>query len=478
MKISKIFNLQTTQFELDFIDINIDKDLPLFIDPFFMGTRCDTFSVAASRTLKNFFQTLINNIRSNQMQTARRLFDFLHEPNETCLGLSRGAPRGNAIGSVDGEKLFQSIVNSGAVTTGIVEDIEDFRLFIHGIDKDKISDLTTNVIRYHLIKYTQNQCKLRGIPLKNNVQTGYYWNAATRSWENSFEPMLVIKNKKIILTPKLIVSYSKKYTPKKYYNQFVLEFLQHEHLVNNSNLIQYRNDGTPFVTKKSLSETVAPYSKEFIASFTVNHPQVFKEFKDWISTTSIAIKNEEICEVQVSTVANFLIQKLKSISPGNEAATEYHRTTASIMELIFYPDLISPIVEQEIHQGRKRIDITFDNAAKDGFFFRLHNVHKTPSQYIFIECKNYSRDVANPELDQIAGRFSVNKGEFGFLLFRSAENMDLFINRCRDTYTDRRGTVIPLVDSDLIEMLILAGQGISPAYETLLSNKLREITLG
>lgn len=478
VKISARFNLEASQFELDFVDINTNADTPLFVDPFFLGCRTDSWSVNTTRTLRSFFQAFINYIRNGEIDRARSLFDYLHEPNETCLGMSSGMPRGNAIGSIDSEKLFNSITQSRAVETGIVEDLEDFRLFIDGIDKDKISDMTTNIIRGHLISYTQAQCKLWGIELFQNVQSGFYWDRVTHAWNNRYESMLVIDGRKILLTPKGIVSYSKKYTPQKYYNQFILEYLQHEHLRNHSALVQYRVDGAPYVTKKSLKESEdSAYSKDFLASFTDDHPEVFRDFKEWIQKTAIAISNEEIDNSDHTLIAKYLILKLRGVAPGGEDATKYHRLVVGILEFLFYPDAVSPIVENEIHDGRKRIDITFDNSANKGFFHRLHTTYQTPAQFIFVECKNYSREVANPEIDQLSGRFSMNRGKFGLLLCRAVEDMDKLLARCNDTYVDGRGIMLPIIDDDLVEMLNKLIDGIKNPYEEFLTRRFKSVAL-
>jgi hypothetical protein len=290
--------------------------------------------------------------------------------------------------------------------------------------------------------------------------------------------MLVIDNKRILLTPKGVVSYSRKYTPRKYYRKFVLEFLQHEQLnQRGSVLVQHRRDGTPYVTKKSLEETIAPYSKEFLTSFTEGHPEVFREFKQWIKETATPISNSEIVDDDVRPIARFLIERLRQVPTGNQHATAYHRLVVGILELLLYPDVTSPVVEQEIHEGRKRIDISLDNAATNGFFFRLHTTYETPSQFIFVECKNYSTEVANPELDQLAGRFSTNRGKFGLLVCRAVDDMDTLLRRCNDTYTDHRGTILPIVDDDLVTMLTSAGEGISRPYEQFLTQRFREVAL-
>ena len=299
---------------------------------------------------------------------------------------------------------------------------------------------------------------------------------------NTYSEMLIVQNRKILLVPKAVVSYSDRYVPQKYYQHYVLNFLQNDHLRMNSNLVQRktRQDGTlrRFVTKKSLRESVAPYSKDFLTTFTQRHPEVFQDFRENAGANDSVLRNEELSPSDVKEIARFLSRQFPTIPPGNESATHYHRAVAGILELLFYPNLVCPQIEQEIHQGRKRIDITFDNAAESGFFWRLHTTHRIPSQYIFVECKNYSRDLANPELDQMAGRFSANRGEFGMVVCREIADFDRFVARCRDTYRDGRGLIVPLRDRDLIHTLTRFAEGHTRPEEELLAERQRQIALG
>ncbi|WP_439683259.1 Restriction endonuclease [Cupriavidus oxalaticus] len=483
MKISERFQLGKSQVELDFVDIDPSRDTPLYLTPHILGYRSDAFSVEAHRTVESFFRFFLDLIRAGELDQARELFEYLHEPNETCLGISKGNPNGRGIGRQQAQQIFDSIIGSRAVQTGMVEHLEDCRIFIHGIDKDKVSDMTTNIIRGNLIKYTQQQCFLHRIPLRSDTATGPCWDRANYRWEESHDDMLVIDGVPILLIPKGIVSFAKSFGMGKYHQHFVLDFLKREQLRTNGPFVrrrQLRNGREKvWVSKDEIKRAEAPADKDFVTGFTIRHRDLFGGFREWAAKSEKPLKDEQIQPgLDFVAVLTHLRESLPRIQTGNDGATAYHRLVTGILEAIFYPVLMSPYVEREIHDGRKRIDIVFDNAADGGIFSRLHRIHHIPCQYIAVECKNYGREVGNPEVDQLSGRFSPNRGQVGLLLCRSVADIDLLINRCRDTYADNRGLIIPLTDEDLIRLLEekIVDEAARPE-DALLGDRLRDIIL-
>ena len=476
MKISKLFGLNKSQHELDFVDVDIDHDLPLFLDPYFIAKSDFPIAYEAHLSLRSFFNCLLKTLRENRINEAEELFSHLGESNEICLGFSKNTPRGKGMGPTDALNIFNSLKDSPALRTGIMEDIEDFRIFVDNVDKDKMSDMTANIIKKQLIEYTQSQCTLWGIELTESVPSGYYWDYESKSWENNYTKMLIADGRKILFVPKRIVSYSNEYTPQRYMQHFVLNFLQNEQLRLNGPLVQHRSNKnkTPYVTKKSIKEDLnfdSGIDKQWLADFTEKHHDVFERFRQETRSNIPIITNTELTSESISDICNYLSSYLKSIPPGAANATKYHRTIVGILELLFYPHLCNPVIEQEIHQGRKRIDIVFDNCAETGFFCRLCKTHGIPSRFIMIECKNYSRDIMNPELDQISGRFSPNRGQMGLIVCRSTNDLAKLIIRCGDTYKDSRGLVIPLVDEDFYELLRYKAEDNENAIDSFIQNR-------
>lgn len=481
MRISTRFKLGVSQYQLDFVDIDTSKDLRVFIDPHFLAQRSDRWSVSATASIQSFFGQFLQLLRLGRLADARDLFSHLGEPNDTCLGMSRGRPQGSGVGDGLADDIFDSLVKSKAAKTGLLTDIEDARVFVPGVDKDRLSDMATALIRRHLLEYTVDQCDLWGMPLTPDVPSGDIWDSASLQWTNALVPRLVISGRPILLVPKGIVSYSKRYTAKNFHQHYLLTYLKHEHLRLDTALVQKRKLRSGaikrWVTKKSIVKVEPPADKDYLADFTARHPDVFEDFKAHAARDAHSLPDEAFTATSLKNVVAHLVDALDSLPAGKDSATAYHRLVTGILELCFYPALIAPRIETPLHDGRKRIDITFDNAADGGFFRLLHEVHHIPSAYIMVECKNYSRDVNNPELDQLAGRFGVNRGQVGLLVSRTVEDMDELLRRCADAYGDGRGLIVPLCDKDLKQMLAERLNGTLHPYNAILADRLRHIAM-
>jgi hypothetical protein len=469
---SQHFSLGKSQAELDFVDVPIDEDIPLFIDPFSISQRPDRWSQECHRTINFFFQQVVDSIRAGNISRAKYLLYHLREPNETRFGYSSGRPQGAGIGQGQAQQILDALSESAAVKTGFINALEEAELMIRGISRDKISDLTTNVLRRNLADYTKDQCDLHGIKT-DPAPLPPYFSLASNSWKSAYYELPVAAGRPILLVPKVIARYDMAYDHRNYYRHFVLNYLQAEELNAGSSLVRVLKNGTRLVLKKDV-EAKYPLSKEFLFEFSKKHPKVLQRYRDDLKKLEEKA-NKPLGRDEERALAKLLTVALKAIPGGGQHANDYHSLMVGILEFLFHPNLVHPTKEKEIHQGRKRIDILTENGATQGTLYRLHDIKKLPCAYVPIECKNYTTEVANPELDQLAGRFSTNRGKFGILCCRNFEDRDTFIDRCRDTFQDDRGLIVPLDDNTVITMLQLVESGQRDQIDRLLGDLISEV---
>lgn len=456
MLFSEYFKLNHTQPQLDFVDIPVNTDINLFVDPYSFSNENSAWEYNCHLKIISFFESAIEFIRNGDDTSAKRILKNLSEPFETHLGVSRAGFSGRGVGIVQALDIYDKLANSAAIQSGLLSDLSECELMIEGIGPDKISDITINIIRENLVEYTQEQCNIYDIPTVD-FPVGLYWDMENSKWKTGgYQKLPEVKftdgtRTKIILVPKKHVRYKPSLFSQEYYNRIILYYLQQEHLSQGSALVETLKKGRKRVTKTKLKEEY-PYSKEYLRVFSEQHPKVLEDYKN--SKKNVApITNQEMGYFDERDFSQFLINELSNIPTGTDDASLYHKFMVGVLVFLFYPDLITPKVEFNIHNGRKRIDIAYVNNALSGFFYRLPNIKFIPSSYIIVECKNYSKDPKNPELDQLQGRFSVNRGTFGILLARNCADKGLMIERCRDTAQDGRGFIIPLFDDDIIAML-------------------------
>lgn len=448
-RVSEHFRLHREQPVLDFVDVDISGDLRVFVDPRALRLLKTEWGQECVVLVQDFFTAVMKAIQNGDDHTARRLLRNLNEPNETHLGLSRNESRGRALGHYLATVVWEALSSSEAVQSGLLEDLEDTVLLVDGIASDIISDITTNIIRQPLIRYTQMACRWYGIPFTPDVDSGPMWDPSECDWSSEYVDLPTVSAGKLLLVPKAIVRRRLEYNADEYYRDYILEHLREVELNANSELVQVLKSGRRRVTKKLLREKYG-CGKYVNLRETRKNPSILTRYRN-AKRDAIRPPLDHIVfageENSPEPDWPELLNDVVSLPSGRDNANNYERAIESLLTAIFYPALSNPQPQTKLHDGRKRVDITYANIATTGFFFWLSQHYLAP--YVFVECKNYSGDPANPALDQLSSRFAPQRGQFGLLVCRQIANKELFAARCRDTAQDQRGYIVYVDDNDL-----------------------------
>ena len=95
---SEHFGLKGGQEQFDFVDIPLNTDVRLYVDPYSFKIGTDVWSIECNNLVVDFFQSVVDSIRAEEHDRAEFLLGNLHEPNTTHLGQSRGRPKGPGCG--------------------------------------------------------------------------------------------------------------------------------------------------------------------------------------------------------------------------------------------------------------------------------------------------------------------------------------------------------------------------------------------
>ncbi len=265
MHISTFFKLKYQQPQLDFVDIKLDTDNLLFADPRLIESSNTALAKQMQVRVETFWAELIKAVRAKDHFKINSLMSGLSEPNETRLGYSFSKSSGNSVGPKLKPKIIDAIQRNKAVKTGVLSHFADVELFIEDIGSDRISDITTKIIKEVLIEYTQAQCKLLGIPMKEVKQRDMF-DYRTLKWYSKKVELPIYANKPIIFMPKYVVRL--------------------EHSANSNLSCFYRFAIRNFISKDtSMLEDISPSGKNgdiVLRDVKGKHPLDKKSLTNWI----------------------------------------------------------------------------------------------------------------------------------------------------------------------------------------------------
>lgn len=138
------------------VDISLVCDMPLFIDPMLIFNSDEPEYQKLHQEMIQFFSFLYE--KSAQGLTSKEIsawFNFSEVPNN-WLGYSLVGNKGLALGKKYATFLYENIsfaIEDNSISKG--KHIEKAMLLYDGSGKDKISDLTVNLIKHYLCEYTE-----------------------------------------------------------------------------------------------------------------------------------------------------------------------------------------------------------------------------------------------------------------------------------------------------------------------------------
>lgn len=327
MRFTELFGLSLSQAELDFVDVEVDTDLEVFIDPFAIATMRTTWCLQAKSLVRDYFQRVLDKLKGGDRAGALELMSGLREDNRTRLGYSNGRSQGLGLGHSLAEPFLDALVGSEAFKTGNIGAIEDAALFVDGIGRDIVSDIVTNIIRGLLAEYTQEQCRQYGIPLSHR-ETLTIWRDGT-GWTAAQYDLPFDGDRAILLVPRAIVRGDLILDP-----DALLKFVMDQHDSGDARATRglevLLQDQLPWkkggrlnrsATRQSLKDNGMP-SKGIATRIVVNSRDLYDEYRNQATRDRQPLTADDIERIRARCTTNNRSLRIGEVVGENYAAAK------------------------------------------------------------------------------------------------------------------------------------------------------------
>lgn len=209
----------------DFVDVVVNDDNLLFIDPLLIEIAGDKWCQEANAAIKSFFDEFYKAYREKDIVKKKELLSHAGEQNGTRLGYGRGDNgKGNTVNGLleifdPLEQLLQEIAT--------MKKAEDLPLLIPDFAEDGLSDLLTNILHEQLNKFTLQQMKKYGVE-SNKSLPFWTWNVKDSCWKKIERPSYCVDGQELLVVPKHIVRKRYLFSTSQYFNRIILERIREE----------------------------------------------------------------------------------------------------------------------------------------------------------------------------------------------------------------------------------------------------------
>lgn len=415
------------QAELDFAIPFLDEDIPLYVDPFLLWRSPSFVDKGLHQIILGAFNNLGNILKTGNKEEAINQLVISSECDEVGLGTS-GKKKGVRIGRAKAAEILSLFERIPYYKTHGFRHFEEIQLFVDGIGKDRISDISCNFIKSFLIDYTFQECKTLGIPVYE-VEIPNVYNLSTKSFENlkTYVPVHPQTGKACLLVPKRWL----RHVPWINYDAYFRDFCPQDDIAH---------EGEELTRVKVLT-----FNRE---NYGVVDAYVREKERTFVDCSSDPL----FSQIPILS-ARRKMAEIKKLPTGKDGGADiaYEKHVGQLLPSLLYPQLDFAREQARTDSGVSIRDLIFYNSRTHPFLNEI--MLDYGARQITFEMKNVL-SIGREHIDQLNRYLKDGLGKFGIFVTRNPLKKAQFTSTV-DLWSGQRKAVITLTDVDLEQMVEL-----------------------
>lgn len=247
--ISNLWHQSPGHSNFSFVDIAVNADTKLFIDPCLLRKSARDICQQAQMKVDSFFDSFYEAYKVDDKHCKEKLLCHAGEQNATKFGYGNGSNgKGNTTKGIlkDLQPLEELIIKIPTISQP-----EDLTVLLPNFAEDGLSDLLTNIIHDELSKFTLSEMGKFKIASNGTVDF-FYWDSEKAEWRIRRQCGYFYNHREILLVPKEIVRPNYLFSTGQLFSRIIIERIRAENGLRNS-------DGK-FIPKKEVMKIVRQQS--------------------------------------------------------------------------------------------------------------------------------------------------------------------------------------------------------------------------
>lgn len=425
-RLNDYYNIPITQEEVDFAIPFLEDDIPLYVDPFLLWKSPSLQDNSLHTVVTNSFNHLGWLLSNGREGEAIAILKESSECSEVGLGSSKDK-KGLKIGEKAAIDILSLFTDIPQLSKSGFTHFEEIQMYIQGISKDRVSDITCSFIKSFLIDFTLENSEKYAIPLfkTENIRVYDYRNNKFKE-ETLSLPQNPENGAPILLVPKRWLRYVPWINYEDYFEFYFIKNIDDKIEKGELGRVKILNFNRQ---NYGIVQTYVK-AKERIQADCINDP-LFRQ-------------------IPVLSAKRALVE-LKKLPTGktNNSDKVYEKIIGQLMASLLYPHLDFADTQSRIDSGSQIRDLIFYNNNNYPFLADIYADYHC--RQIVMEMKNVE-EIEREHINQLNRYMSDSFGSFGIIVTRNKIKKALQKNLI-DLWSGQRRCILIITDED-IEMMV------------------------